>query len=278
MKAEEGVPRQYDGRPQIESQLSAAQTRDIEKILQEFSNVLCSKPGRTTVTEHQIDTGQTSPVQLPPYRLPNAYKQIVCEELKEMGVIECSSSEWAAPIVLVKKKDGTLCMFVDYRSLNSQSRTDAYPVPWVDDLIDQMGDAAYISTLDLSCGCWQMPLPKEARPDSFYYTIWVVPVALRTAGGSCYFPANVILEDIGEFAAVYLNDVVIHSTSWDNHIRHLREILQWMGKAGLTVKPKKCQIAMSQCTYLGHVVGNGEVWPEESKIKAVEDFPIPKMK
>ena len=92
-----------DGTPQIGSQLSPAQTRDVEKILQEFSEVLCSKPGRTTVTEHQIDTGQASPVRLPPYRLPHAYKQTVREELKEMeqsGVIECSSSESAAPSCL----------------------------------------------------------------------------------------------------------------------------------------------------------------------------------
>ena len=73
-----------DGRPQIGSQLSPAQFQDIEEILQEFSEVLCSKPGWTTVTEHQIDTGQTSPVRLPPYRLPHAYKVTVREELKEM--------------------------------------------------------------------------------------------------------------------------------------------------------------------------------------------------
>ena len=276
-----------DGKPQIGSQLSPAQTRDVENILQEFSVVLSSKPGRTTVTEHQIDTGQASPVRLPPYRLPHAYKQTVREELKEMeqsGVIERSSSEWAAPIVLVKKKDGTMRMCVDYRRLNSQSRTDAYPMPRVDDLIDRLGDAAYISTLDLSRGYWQVPVTKDARPKTAFITPYglfqfrVMPFGLQGAPATFQRMMDVILDDVGEFAAAYLDDVVIHSTSWDDHVRHLHEILRRLGQAGLTVKPKKCQIAMSQCTYLGHVVGNGEVRPEESKVKAVEDFPTPKTK
>ena len=273
-----------DGTPQIGSQLSPAQTRDVEKILQEFSEVLCSKPGRTTVTEHQRDTGQASPVRLPPYRLPHAYKQTVREELKEMeqsGVIERSSSEWAAPM---KKKDGTMRMCVDYRRLNAQSRTDAYPMPRVDDLIDRLGDAAYISTLDLSRGYWQVPVTKDARPKTAFITPYglfqfrVMPFGLQGAPATFQRMMDVILDDVGEFTAACLDDVVIHSTSWDDHVRHLREILRRLGQAGLTVKPKKCQIAMSQCTYLGHVVGNGEVRPEQSKVKAVEDFPIPKTK
>ena len=106
--------------------------------------------------------------------------------------------------------------------------------------------------------------------DSFYYTIWqfhVMPFGLQGAPATFQRMMDVILDDVGEFAAAYLDDIVIHSTSWDDHVRHLRKILRRLRQAGLTVKPKKCQIAMTQCTYLGHVVGNGEVRPEQSKAK-----------
>ena len=136
-----------------------------------FSEVLSSQPGRTTVTEHRIDTAKVAPVRLPPYRLPLAYRDTVQEELRQMkkdGIFE--RGEWAAPIVLVKKKDGTLRMCVDYRRLNSLSRADAYPMPRVDDLIDRLGDAKFISTLDLSRGYWQVPVSDDARAKTAFTT------------------------------------------------------------------------------------------------------------
>ena len=118
-----------------------------------FHKVLSSSPGRTTITEHRINTGQAKPVRLPPYRIPYAYRDTVSEELRQMekdGTIARSSSEWAAPIILVRKKDSTLRMCVDYRRLNAASEMDAYPMPRIDDLIDRLGEAKYITTLDLS--------------------------------------------------------------------------------------------------------------------------------
>ena len=87
-----------------------------------------------------------------------------------------------------------------------------------------------------------------------------------------------VLQGCSDYAAAYLDDVVIRSVSWEDHIRHIRSVLLKFREAGLTTKPKKCQLAMSQCTYLGHVVGNGEVQPEESKVEAVRNYPTPKTK
>jgi hypothetical protein len=84
-----------------------------------------------------------------------------------------------------------------------------------------------------------------------------------------------LLTDCTDYAAAYLDDVVIHSTSWEDHVGHLRSVLERLKEAGLTIKPKKCQFAMETCSYLGHVVGNGEVRPEEAKLTAVRDFPTP---
>ena len=133
---------QGEDTPLLNKSLTSIQTQQMEELLRSFTDVLRSDPGRTTLTEYRIDTGSAAPVRLPPYRLPHAYRDTVLSELKQMeegGIIEKSSSEWAAPIVLVKKKDGSLRMCVDYRRLNAVTPVDAYPMPRIDDLVTGWG-------------------------------------------------------------------------------------------------------------------------------------------
>ena len=154
-------------------ELLPTQKHDLHDIWSKFGAVLSSKPGRTTVIKHRITTGHVKPIRLPPYRIPYAYRETVREELRQMereGVIERSSSEWAAPIVLLKKKDATLRMCVDYRRLNNVSEMDAYLMPRIDDLIDRVGKAKFITTLDLSRGYWQVPVRKEDQPKTAFTT------------------------------------------------------------------------------------------------------------
>ena len=149
----DGQPDGEPEKPSVGEQLSAEQHADLDQLLTDFRDVMRNTPGRTDRAEHRIETGGARPVRLPPYRLPHAYRDTVKQELDEMlkqGIIEPSSSEWSAPIVLVKKKDGSLRLCVDYRRLNEVSETDAYPMPRIDDLIDRLGKAGYISTLDLT--------------------------------------------------------------------------------------------------------------------------------
>ena len=137
-------PDSDEDRPLISDQLNEAQKRQLQIMMDDFKDVLSNEPGKTTIAEHNIETGDASPVRLQPYRLPHAYRETVRKDLQEMeesGIIEPSASEWAAPIVLVKKKDGTLRFCVDYRKLNSLSQADTYPMPRIDKLIDQLGKA-----------------------------------------------------------------------------------------------------------------------------------------
>ncbi len=133
------------GQPTVGGQLDQTQRKELEGVLEEFADVLRNHPGRTELAEHRIETGTAHPVRLTPYRLPHAYREPVREELREAlehGIIEPSSSE---SIAIVKKKDGALRLCVDYRRLNGVSPSDAYPMPRIDDLIDQLGKAKYIS-------------------------------------------------------------------------------------------------------------------------------------
>ena len=126
----------------------------MDALLCELSAVMSNSPGKTNLMEHHIEAGSARSVRLPPYRIPHAYREKVEMEIQVMlgGIITPSNSEWSSPVVLVKKKDGSLRLCVNYRRLNSVSESDAYPMPRIDDLIDKLGEARFISTLDLTRG------------------------------------------------------------------------------------------------------------------------------
>jgi len=132
-----------DGEPNdqltISSELTREKKEELSTLVAGFRQVFQNQPGHTLLAEHKVDMGVPRPVQLPPYRLPQAYRSEVEQELQEMSqdIIEVSHSEWAAPIVLVKKKDGSLRLCVDYHRLNCVLITDAYPMPRIEDMIDQ---------------------------------------------------------------------------------------------------------------------------------------------
>ena len=201
-------------RPALGGHLTPTQVAELNQLLQTFEDVLQERPGRTSLTEHRIGVGGDRPIKLAPYRLPHAYRETVRNELEEMewtGVIECSRSEWSAPIVLMKKKDGSLRMCVDYRRLNAVSQADAYPMPCVDDLIDRLGKARYITTLDLSCGYWQVPVSESSRPMTAFATPYslfqfrVMPFGLHWAPATFQRMMDSLLWDIGPFAAAYIS-------------------------------------------------------------------------
>ena len=159
--------------PTIGRHLSKEQNDQLRKLLKQFDKVLRARPGRTSVTQHRIRTSKEKPIRQPPYRLPHAYRETVEKELKEMledGIIEPSESDWASPIVLVKKKDNSIRLCVDYRKLNSETQVDAYPMPRIDDILDQIGQARYITTLDLARGYWQVPVAEEDRHKTAFTT------------------------------------------------------------------------------------------------------------
>ena len=151
-------------------------------------------------------------------------------------------------------------------------------------LIDKLGGAEFITTLDLTRGYWQVPIAQESRTKTAFTTPFglfqftVMPFGLHGAPATFQRMMDVLLSGAGEYSAAYLDDLVVFSNSWPEHLEHLRAVLQRLREAKLTAKPTKCQIAMNQCVYLGHRVGNGEIEPEASKLKAVSDFLQPETK
>ena len=276
-----------DKSPQLGTDLSSTQREQLRQLLEEFGEIFSDIPGLTDLVQHDIHTGSASPVRLPPYRLPQAYREPVLHELEEMlrgGIIEPSRSGWCAPIVPVKKKDGSLRLCVDYRRLNSVSTFDAYPMPRVDDLIDCLGGALYISTIDLTRGYWQVPLTKEAREKTAFatpsglYQFTVMPFGLQGAPATFQRLMDELIRGMTSYSASYIDDLVIYSDSWDDHLAHLHAILKRIQGANLTAKVRKCQFGMRYCVYLGHRVGGGLVRPEAAKIAAIQRMAVPTTK
>ena len=153
--------------------LTEGQRDTLKKLLSRHQDTLTAIPGCMNLARHRITTGDASPIRLPPYRLPHAYRDTVRQELKEMkdqGIIEPTASDWAAPIVVIRKKDGSIRLCVDYRKLNAVSVVDTYPNPRIDDLIDLMGQARFISTLDLTKVYWQVPVVEEDKSKTAFAT------------------------------------------------------------------------------------------------------------
>ena len=217
------------------------------------------------------------------------YKEAVEKEIEMMlkeGVIEAANSEWASPIVIVKKRDDTIRLCVNYRKLNAMTLVDAYPMPRIDDILDQLqvGQARHITTLDLAKGYWQIPVAEEDWPKTAFITSRGLYQFKMMPFGPCGAPATFqqmmdqVIRWMHKFASAYLDDLIVFSSTWEDHLSHLRAVLSRLQELGLITKPSKCQFGMKECTYLVHVVGNGVVKPEEGKLRAIDQFPQPKTK
>ena len=186
------------------------------------------------------------------------------KDLLESELIRPSTSPWASPVLLVPKSDGSMRMCVDYRRLNKLTKPDPFPMPRIEDLLDRLGRASYISTLDLSKGYYQVPVHKESIPKTAFvtptgkYEFLVMPFGLMGAPSVFQRFMNSALSDMSEYSSAYIDDVVVFSNSFEDHIEHLDRVLGRLNSLGLTVKPTKCQLARKECIFLGHRVGGGE--------------------
>ena len=253
-------------------------------LLQSFKDLFKSTPGKTTLTHHLIPT-TGSPLKVPPRRVPAEYRAEVEGLLKEMlqeGIIEESSSPWMAPAVYVKKT-GEIRLCVDYRALNKQTTKDAYPLPLPDEVQDRLCGCTIFSTLDLRSGYWQIPIaPSDVEKTAFcpgpglgLFHFKRMPFGLTGAPGSFQRLMDKVLRGLN-FVTTYLDDVLVHSKSKDEHIKHLNVVFSRLKNAGLTLRGSKCHIGHDKVYYLGHVFSEQGMRPNEGKVRVVKEWPTPK--
>ena len=202
----------------------------------------------------------------------------------EIGVIQASTSPWASPLVMVDKKDGGIRLCVDYRKVNKVSKFDAYPMPKVEEILEEVGPAKIISTLDLAQGYWQVPMAAESQEVTAFitpyglYEFTVMPFGLHNAPATFQRMMNEVLRDCSGFSRACIDDVVVFSPTWEEHLSHLRTVLTCLQHASLTLKLCKCQFALEKVCYLGYLVGGGKIEPDPKKIEAVSHFHQPTTK
>ena len=271
-----------------ETDLTSEQRGLAAELLEEYADIFVEegKPlGRTTLLYHHIDTGLSAPIKVRGRRIPPFQRQAVDEILEEMlqqGIIEPSTSPWSSPLLLVKKKDGSMRCCIDYRQLNDITVKDAYPLPHITECLEALAGSNYFSVLDLKSGYWQVPLDSSSRPRTAFAThrglfeFTVLPMGL--ANGPAFFSRlmNRILSDLlWERCLVYIDDTVVMGVTFHQHLENLRLVLERIRQAGLQLNPKKCQWFQSSVKYLGHVVSAGGIETDPATTERIRNWPRP---
>ena len=261
--------------------INSEQKEDLEELLNSYADVINPTPGRVTLTHHAVNTKDSPPLKSAPYRLAPAWKDQLKAEVKnlaEAGIIQPSTSPWSSPIIPVRKKDGSVRLCVDFRRINKETVPDPYLMPRVEEIIDCLGEAKYLSVLDLNKGFHQVPMKPEDVEKTAFCTPWgkyeylFMPFGLRNAPSTFQRLMDQVLHDMLDFSRAYIDDIVIFSSTWTDHLQHLKSVLDRLREVGLTAKPSKCAWARASCVYLGYLVGGGRVTPEECKVAAVKNF------
>ena len=268
--------------------LTPTQQQQLREFLTGFADVFALDPselGTTSIIRHAINTGDQPPIRHPVRRMPFALRATVDELVSDMlaqGVIEPSTSPWASPVVLVKKKDGTMRFCVDYRRLNQVTKLDEFPLPRIDDTLDLLAGAKYFTTLDMASGYWQVAMEPSAKEKTAFatysglYEFRKMPFGLVNAPATFQRLMEAVLAGLArDGVLVYLDDVLVVGSTLEEHNQKLATVFQRIRDAGLRLKPKKCRFAQEEVEYLGHVVSADGVRTDPRKVDAVRNFPTP---
>ncbi len=237
------------------------------------------------MVQHTVDTGDHPPIKQRPYRVPAAVRETFEQQLAQMqkqGVIKRSSSAWASPILFVGKKEGTLRFCIDLRKVNAVTKKDSFPLPLIDEILDHLGNSLYFTTLDMTSGYWQVKMAPASQEKTAFicpeglFEFTVMPFGLCNGPASFQRLMQMVLSGLTwQKCLVYLDDIMVYSSSFDQHLKDLEAVFLWLTQHNLCLKIKKCHFARTSVPYLGHIVSSEGIAPDPDKIRAVQDFPVP---
>ena len=265
------------------SHLPSVQRKELAEVITQYREVFPDVPSKTNLIEHDVDVGDSAPIKQHPYRVSPMKKKLLDKEVQYMlknDIIEESQSNWSSPCILVPKHDGGFRFCTDFRKVNDKTKSDSFPIPRIADCIDQIGNAKFVSTFDMLKGYWQVPLTQRAREISAFvtpsglYQYKVMPFGMKNAPATFQRMVNKLVRDI-DGCEGYIDDVVIFSDNWSDHIRQIERFFQIMREAKLTINLMKSEFGKATVKYLGHIVGQGRVRPLDAKIQTIAKFPIP---
>ena len=235
---------------------------------------------------HRIQLKEDKPFKEKYRRIPPAMIEEVRDHLQNMveaGVIQTSSSPYASAALFVRKPNGELRFVTDYRRLNQNTITDSHYLPRIDDTFDRLAGASWFSTVDLKSGYWQL----DMHPDDRHYTAftagclgfyeWLrLPMGLVNSAATFQRVMERVMGSLNlQTCLLYLDDIIIFSDTWENHIQRLDQVLSRLEEAGLKLKPSKCCLFQREIKYLGHILSEDGIATDPTKIEKVQNWPIP---
>lgn len=241
--------------------------------------------------KHKIDTRDDIPIHAKSYRYPYALKQEVQRQIQDLlrqGIIRPSRSPWSSPIWVVPKKldasgQKKWRLVIDYRKLNDKTIDDKYPIPNITEVLDKLGRCNYFTTLDLASGFHQIEVhPRDIPKTAFTvehgrYEFIRMPFGLKNAPSTFQrVMDNVLRGLIGTVCLVYMDDIIVFSTSLQEHITNLRKVLEALKKYNLKIQLDKSEFLCKEVAFLGHIVTPEGVKPNPEKIHTIKNWPLPK--
>jgi transposase InsO family protein len=285
---ENKIPTRNDCEIAAISELTDSENKVLQRFLEEELPKFDQVKGRTNLVTHQIRLKPgTVPIKQRYYPRNPAMQKILDDEIDKMladGVVERSNSPWSSPIVMVKKPSGKYRCCIDLRKVNEASIRDAYPLPQVNAILEKLREAHYISTLDLKNGYWQVGLEEESRPITAFtvagrglFQFRVMPFGLHSAPATFQRLLDMVIgPEFEPHAFAYLDDIVLVSKTFKEHLELLRKVFGRLREAGLILNPEKCHFCKTELKYLGHVINRNGIQTDPEKVKAIEEFPTPK--
>ncbi|CAL9686088.1 unnamed protein product [Knipowitschia caucasica] len=271
-----------------DSPVNERQRAELQELLSRFSNVFSTpdvNTGKCSLIQHHICTGDNPPIKQRAYRTcPEKRAEIERQvgQLLADGLVEESFSPWASPVVLVKKKGGQWRFCIDYRRLNAVTIKDSHPLPRVDDSLDALAGSMWFSTLDFSNGYWQVEVAEEDREKTAFTTgrgiyQWrAMPMGLSNSPATFQRMMELVLRGLPwHTCLVYLDDILIFSRTFEDHLGHLGEVLTRIDSAGLRLNSSKCHFAKDHVVFLGHVVSRDGLRPDPRNTDKVRSWPTP---
>lgn len=251
-----------------------------------FSSFDSNKLGCTTVVQHKIQVTQSEPIKQRYYPV-SPFKQAIIDaeidKMLELGVIEKSSSGWSSPVLLVPKPDKSWRFCVDYRRLNRVTTRDAYPLPYISDILRKLGGAKYLSSLDIQSAYWQV----EVEPSSRQYTAFTVPsrglfqfkrmpFGLHNAPATFQRLVDTLFgPELEPYILKYLDDIIIATPTLEKHFEVLELVFQRLKEANLSLNQEKCHFCRPELKFLGYVVNRSGIAVDPGKVEAIVNLPKP---
>ena len=272
----------------LDESLEPNEVQEVKNLIYEFNDCFSwneNDIGRTNVIKHQINTNDNKPIKQNPYRVPSFMRNEIDKEVEKMienKIIQESNSPWASPVVMVKKKNGSFRFCIDYRKLNKITEKDSFPIPHVDDTLQALDGAKYFTVVDLTSGYWQVEIEASDVPKTAFVTssglfeFLVMPFGLTNAPATFQRLMNRVLKgQTMRQCVVYLDDIIVFSKTFEEHLLRLRNVFERLRQANLKIQPNKCRFGTNKVIYLGFELSKDGFKPDPNKTQAIEKMESP---